>query len=197
MMASVMTRSEMKKLDGITEEINNVLKKHSAKLFAGVLDCGHGDMEFRLRLVMEGCEYDITKDINNHDLTSDVADKLKTGEGNHEQKEVVLKIYETNAGLGCNQLAYLLKVSEGAYLCIGISGNVPTVNFEVGTMEYDLEDYYLASTTFTISKSPLHPSFMFDYVLKALNDNRLAMLGTDKPKDLEGLCWACVRQKQN
>jgi len=52
MMASVMTRSEMKKLDGITEEINNVLKKHSAKLFAGVLDCGHGDMEFRLRLVI-------------------------------------------------------------------------------------------------------------------------------------------------
>ena len=69
-MASLMTKSEMKKLGEITDGINAVLKKHNAELYGGILDCGHGDMEFRLRLFVGGCEYDITKDINNHDLTS-------------------------------------------------------------------------------------------------------------------------------
>ena len=54
----------------IIDGINALLKKHNAELYGGVLNLGHGDMEFRLRLFVGGCEYDITKDINNHDLTN-------------------------------------------------------------------------------------------------------------------------------
>ena len=100
-----------------------------------------------------------------------------------------MQIYETNSRLGYRQRAYLIKISEGAYLCIGTTMHV--TEYYVGGMTYDMEDYEIQESKWDIKESELYGSFMLDYVMKALDDCRLTIVGADKPRDLDGLCWAC------
>lgn len=63
-MVSMASSKDLKQLDAFTDELNALLKKHGVKLYGGVLEVGHGDMEFRIRAFMNGCEFDITRDVN-------------------------------------------------------------------------------------------------------------------------------------
>ena len=64
-------------------------------------------------------------------------------------------VYQTNAALGYNQLAFLIRLDKSAngynYLCIGTQ-NIHDNEYEVGEVVEDLEDYYLEDTGFRICK---------------------------------------------
>jgi hypothetical protein len=102
-----------------------------------------------------------------------------------------MTIYETNSALGWRQRAYLVKIADGAYLCVGISPFTETETYAVGCMQYDMEDYEISESSWVIEESELHGTFMFEYMKKALQEGRLNLDGANKPRDLEGLCWAC------
>jgi hypothetical protein len=102
-----------------------------------------------------------------------------------------MTVYETNSGLGWRQKAYLVKIAEGAYLCVGITPFTDTEMYIVGWVQYDMEDYEISESAWSIEGSDLHGTFMFEYVKKALQEGRLTVGGANKPRDLEALCWAC------
>ena len=71
-----------------------------------------------------------------------------------------MKIYETNSGLGYNQLAYLIRLDKTEngynYLCIGGYNLKPYDIYTVGeiTELYDTDG--IAESTFKIQSSPLY-----------------------------------------
>ena len=76
-----------------------------------------------------------------------------------------VKVYQTNAALGYRQLAYLIKLKNNDYLCIGTL-NVVDYSYNVGDVVKDLEDYYLEQTDYKLEDSPLFGTFLFDYYIK-------------------------------
>lgn len=81
-----------------------------------------------------------------------------------------MKVYQTNAALGYNQLAYIIELncSENGhdYLVIGGHNIGHLDTYGIGTIVEDLEDFYLNDTTYKIEDSPLYGSFLFDFFLK-------------------------------
>ena len=82
-----------------------------------------------------------------------------------------MKVYQTDSGLGYNQLAFLIRVDKSEngfnYLCIGKKGNNgPWIYYEVGELIKDLEDIYIQESTFKIEDSDLFGSYLFDFWLK-------------------------------
>jgi hypothetical protein len=81
-----------------------------------------------------------------------------------------MKVYETNAALGYNQLAYLIRLDKTPngynYLCIGRRGIDDGEKYAIGSVEKDLEDYYVETSKFDMSESPLFGSFLFDFFVE-------------------------------
>jgi len=82
-----------------------------------------------------------------------------------------MKIYQTNGGLGYQQLAYLLRLDKSEngynYLCIGrrfVDGS--NDDYIVGEVVEDLEEIYIEDTDYKIEDSPLYGSFLFDFFVK-------------------------------
>lgn len=75
-----------------------------------------------------------------------------------------MKIYQTNAALGYRQLAFVIRLDKSKngynYLCIGTQN---TDEYTIGNIVEDLEDIYLEETTYKVSDSPLHGTYLFDY----------------------------------
>ena len=88
-----------------------------------------------------------------------------------------MKIYETNAALGYNQTAYLIRLDKTSefntynYLCVGTHNIDEDDNiYKIGTVVKDLEDYYVETSKFDESESPLFGSFLFDFFLKKYHE---------------------------
>ena len=77
-----------------------------------------------------------------------------------------MKIYETNAGLGFNQLAYLIQINNNDYLCIDTIGIYQHDDYYAGNIIKDLEDYYLTESNYKLEKSPIYNDFLFKEFLK-------------------------------
>lgn len=77
----------------------------------------------------------------------------------------LMEVFQTNAGLGYRQLAYLVKLDKSKngnnYLCIGKNFNGES--YEVGNIVMDLEDFYLEPTTFKIEDSELSGTYLFEF----------------------------------
>lgn len=78
----------------------------------------------------------------------------------------VRRVYQTDAALGYKQLAFLIRLEKSKngydYLCIGTQ-NVDSDFYQIGEIVKDLEDFYLEETTYKITDSPLHGTYLFDY----------------------------------
>jgi len=81
-----------------------------------------------------------------------------------------MKIFETTAGLGYQQKAYLVRLNQTEngydYLCIGGENLHRTGDYEIGKVVKDLEDFYVEDSLFVISESPLHGEFLFDWFVE-------------------------------
>ena len=83
-----------------------------------------------------------------------------------------MKVYQTNAALGYNQLAFLIRLDKSTngynYLCIGTQTNGHYFNkmYEVGKVVEDLKDYYLEDTTYKVEDSPLNGTYLFEFFTK-------------------------------
>lgn len=78
-------------------------------------------------------------------------------------------IYETNAGLGYNQFAFLIRLDKTKngynYLCIGTQW-IDDYSYIVGNIVNDLEDVYITTSYYKIEESPLYNTFLFDFFIK-------------------------------
>jgi len=82
-----------------------------------------------------------------------------------------MKVYQTDAGLGYMQLAFLvcLEKSENGYnyLCIdtqliGEDDNM----YQIGNIVKDLEGIYVQETNYDITQSPLYNTYLFKFFLE-------------------------------
>ena len=80
-----------------------------------------------------------------------------------------MKIYQTNAGLGYRQLAFLIRLDKTDngynYLCIGTKNVNTDTTYLVGAA-IELEDIYIEDSTFQVSDSELNGTYLFDYWFK-------------------------------
>lgn len=80
-----------------------------------------------------------------------------------------MKIYQTNAGLGYNELAYLIRLCKTQngynYLCIGIKNVDDNPMYVIGETVNNLNDFYLEETTYKLTDSPLYGTYLFNYWL--------------------------------
>ena len=80
-----------------------------------------------------------------------------------------MKIYQTNAGLGYRQLAFLIRLDKTDngynYLCIGTKNVNTDTTYLVGAV-IELEDLYIENTTLKRSDSELYGTYLFDYWCK-------------------------------
>lgn len=76
-----------------------------------------------------------------------------------------MEVFQTDAGLGYKQLAYLVKLDKSKnghnYLCIGKTCNADS--YEVGHIVMDLEDFYVEPTSFKIEDSELNGTYLFEF----------------------------------
>ncbi len=69
---------------------------------------------------------------------------------------VHMKVYQTNAALGYNQLAFLIRLDKSTN---GYNNKM----YEVGKVVEDLKDYYLEDTTYKVEDSPLNGTYLFEF----------------------------------
>lgn len=81
----------------------------------------------------------------------------------------MVKVYETNSGLGYNQMAYLIQAGEG-YLVIDIL-NIPLNDYYVIGKIVELEKYEITESSYSIDDSPLKGKYLFEYFLQHFNFN--------------------------
>ena len=78
-----------------------------------------------------------------------------------------MKIFQTNAGLGYQQLAFLIRLDKTNngynYLCVGTENVTDNSMYWLGATILDLEDFYVEDTTFKISDSELNETYLFNY----------------------------------
>jgi hypothetical protein len=67
-----------------------------------------------------------------------------------------MKVYQTNAALGYNQLAFLIRLDKSTN---GYNNKM----YEVGKVVEDLKDYYLEDTTYKVEDSPLNGTYLFEF----------------------------------
>lgn len=91
---------------------------------------------------------------------------------NFSEQKSPIKVFQTNAALGYNQLAFLVRLDKSEngydYLCIGVQ-NVKDDSYCVGKVVKDLEDYYVEESEFEINDSSLSGSYLFDYWISNFN----------------------------
>lgn len=84
-----------------------------------------------------------------------------------------MKVFETTGGLGYNQKAYLLKLDESEnghnYLCIGRINIQDSDSYAIGSIEKDIEAFYINDSPYKIEDSPLYGTFLFDWFIKHYN----------------------------
>ena len=80
-----------------------------------------------------------------------------------------MEIFQTNATLGHQQLAFIVRLDKTKnghdYLIIG--EQYLTGEYGLGEVIKDLEDLYVEESSFTIEESPLHGTFLFDSFVKS------------------------------
>ena len=80
-----------------------------------------------------------------------------------------IEIYQTNSGLGYNQFAYLLKVAQSQYLCIGVNFNNGDSEYQTGELVDNLDKtLFLDDTKYQLKDSPLYGTFLFDQYISNL-----------------------------
>ena len=79
-----------------------------------------------------------------------------------------MKIFQTNAGLGYQQLAFLIRLDKTNagynYLCIGTKNVHTDTEYWIGAV-IELEGIYIEDSTFKVSDSELSGTYLFDYWL--------------------------------
>jgi uncharacterized protein YaiL (DUF2058 family) len=85
-----------------------------------------------------------------------------------------MKVYQTNASLGYNQLAYLIRLDSENYLCIDTE-NVSDGTYEIGEKVSQLDDFYLEETNYKIEQSPIYNSFLFQEFIKKIKMEKLEL----------------------
>jgi hypothetical protein len=107
-----------------------------------------------------------------------------------------MKIYETNAALGYNQLAYLIRLDKSKfgynYLCIATKNVHDDDNYYPGKVIEDLEYFSnLEISDYDIKESPLYNDFLFDYFL---NNYPFEQETVKEEKDIP-INWYQIRTK--
>jgi len=79
------------------------------------------------------------------------------------------KVYETTAGLGYRQKAYVIKINYSlkdlcTVLCIGGENLNDGDSFYIGQVS-DLEDFYMEESDFSIRQSPLYNEVFYDFLI--------------------------------
>lgn len=91
----------------------------------------------------------------------------------------MLKIVETNSGLGYQEVAYFVEIPDkNEYLCIFENQDTRTLwaTYEIGKT-YELEAYEIdvvipEKHSMVLDKSPLAKTFLFNEFLKSLKDRK-------------------------
>ena len=90
----------------------------------------------------------------------------------------MIYVYETNAALGYNQLAYLIRLDKSEnghkYLCIGVH-NITNGDYSRGTMVKDLEDFYVNKSDKGLSDflTLYNDDYFFNEYIKSLIESNL------------------------
>lgn len=108
-----------------------------------------------------------------------------------------MKIYVTNAALGYNQLAFLIRLDKTKfgynYLCVDTYNINDSNVYQVGKVVDDLEDYYVEVSNYNLTDSPLHNTFLFNFFVEKYKDDDIEdvqfndVLGVVKHCDVEQL----------
>ena len=81
------------------------------------------------------------------------------------KRDWIMKVYQTNAALGYNQLAFLIKLKqEDKFLCIGTQLPRDTDSYVIGEV-VELENFYIQESSYKIEESPLYGTFLFDHFI--------------------------------
>lgn len=82
---------------------------------------------------------------------------------------IMVKVYVTNAGLGYNQYAYLIRLDKSKngynYLVIERKNMSGVDRYQLGEVEEDLEDFYVEEVEYNMEDSELHNTFLFEEFL--------------------------------
>ena len=77
-----------------------------------------------------------------------------------------MKTFQTNAGLGYQQFAFLIRLDKTDngynYLCIGTKNVHTDTEYWTGAV-VELEDIYIEDSTFQVSDSELNGTYLFNY----------------------------------
>ena len=80
-----------------------------------------------------------------------------------------MKTYMTDGGLGHNQYAVLVRLDKSEkgynYLVIDDTNVLNEYEYVIGTVVYDLEGIYVSESSYKLTDSPLHGTFLFDYFI--------------------------------
>lgn len=81
-----------------------------------------------------------------------------------------MEFFKTNASLGHNQYAILLRISQSEYLVIDRI-NISSDYYPLGELEIfeTSEHFYLEPIQYDINKSPLNDKFLFKSFIKTLD----------------------------
>ena len=88
-----------------------------------------------------------------------------------------MTVYQTNAGLGHRQLAFLLRLEKTKngynYLCIDTQFvDKDDTMYKVGEIVHDLEDFYVEPSSHKISETPLYGTYLLDYFLNDYSNQK-------------------------
>jgi len=78
----------------------------------------------------------------------------------------LLKIYETNSGLGYLEKAYFIKVKEGYLVIDTLNISEDNDMYIVGDIVSDFEDYELEESSYSMDTNPLKGNYFFEFFLK-------------------------------
>lgn len=94
-----------------------------------------------------------------------------------QQNSMSIKIFETNAGLGYEQLAYLIRLDKSEngynYLCIGTSYTGKEDNYRAGDVVENLEDFYVQESHHKIGDFQISRNYLFKCWLAQLYAEKL------------------------
>jgi hypothetical protein len=111
------------------------------------------------------------------DLIKEYCKELKMNEEvKFENSLSNVQIYETNAALGYNQLAFLIKLDKSKngynYLCVGSQWIYDDDDsYKIGEIVEDLEDYNVELSNYKIENSPLF--HLYENLIKAYEKSKL------------------------
>jgi len=120
-----------------------------------------------------------------------------------------MEIFQTNAALGYNQLAYLIRLDKSEngynYLCIDTKNVKDDDFYEIG-QTVSLGDYCIEKTDYKLTDSPLNNSFLFNLFLNTLkvkqrlnhltyiHDKSLIEIDSITDKNARILQWSAINE---